>query len=111
MRLFLDVGLIATGWLVWDTHDDEPLLKRGEQIELPEIVPGLQTKFFDKLYTGIGYIIFHGVQQSLYFRREIRIRLGNLLQYPVQGQVDFIQHKRDESIRFSANYAFYIIAD
>jgi len=54
MRLFLDVGLIAAGWLVWDTHDDEPLLKRGEQIELPEIVPGLQTELGYQLRAGIG---------------------------------------------------------
>lgn len=67
MRLYLDVGLIATGWLVRNAHDDEPLLKRGEQVELPEIVPGFQTEFFHKLRSRIGDIIFHDIQQFLDF--------------------------------------------
>jgi len=52
--LILDIVLVAAGWFVRNAHDDEPLLKCRKQIELPEIVPGLQTELGYQLRAGIG---------------------------------------------------------
>ena len=39
MRLLSDVGLVAAGGLIWNPHNDQPLIQRGKQIQFAEVIP------------------------------------------------------------------------
>ena len=39
MRLLSDVGLVAAGGLIWNPHDEQPLIQCGKQGQLAEVIP------------------------------------------------------------------------
>ena len=39
MRLLSDVGLVAAGGLIWNPHNDQPLIQRRKQIQFAEVIP------------------------------------------------------------------------
>lgn len=39
MRLLSDVSLVAAGGLIWNPHDEQPLIQCGKQVQLAEVIP------------------------------------------------------------------------